>query len=133
MFRKIPFVKIPYERPTIQNNIFRWLSSKENEINSIKKIDDNENKKQLTDDNDKKKPFFMGYIEKIKGSKENKQEEERKGPFKNYYSYEERDKNKIMRYEEFIDRNTKKKDKENFIVRIFFYTYFFIFSAFKIT
>ncbi len=40
----------------------------------------------------------------------------RKQPFKYYFDEEERDKNKIVFYEEFFDRNTRIKDRENFMV-----------------
>ena len=61
------------------------------------------------------KKTFLGFVDKLMNKKEEKQEE-RKGPFKNYFEDEERDKKSIMYYEEFIERNTKKKDRENFMV-----------------
>lgn len=46
---------------------------------------------------------------------------ERKGPFKNYYEYDERDKKSIQRHEEFFDQTTRNKDRENFIVPFLFF------------
>jgi hypothetical protein len=42
-----------------------------------------------------------------------------KTPFKYYFEDEERDKNKIIFYENFFDKNTQKKDRENFMVSLF--------------
>jgi hypothetical protein len=96
--------------------LFRLLSSNDKEKNYLKTTE-NETKTKLTNSKDKTITLLTGYMKKFK-SKDDDEEagEERKGPFKNYFEEEERDKNKIMKYEEFIDRNTRNKDRENFIV-----------------
>jgi hypothetical protein len=63
--------------------------------------------------------YVQNLIEKVKNrGKEKKDDdgEERKGPFKNYYQDEERSKKSIQHYEEYFDKNCKKKDRENFMV-----------------
>lgn len=40
----------------------------------------------------------------------------RKKPFKFYFDDEEREKSKIVFYEEFFDQNTLRKDRDNFMV-----------------
>lgn len=87
---------------------FRSISSKSdqsenNEEKSIKKIERVE--------------ILQKYLKKLKFEKEEEKEEERKGPFKNYFQDEERNKRSIMYYEEYFDKNTKKKDRENFMVK----------------
>jgi len=96
--------------------LFRLLSSNDKEKIYLKTTE-NETKTKLTNTKDKTITLLTGYVKKFQ-SKDDDEEtgEERKGPFKNYFAEEERDKNKIMKYEEFIDRNTRNKDRENFIV-----------------
>ena len=118
MFRKFTSLKLFYAHPQNRNHFIRLLSTNDKEKSSIQKVVDTDQKDNIIDDAETKRPQILAFVDKFK-KKEEKKEEERKGPFKNYYTSEERDKNKIMRYEEFIDRNTAKKDKENFIVRSF--------------
>lgn len=59
------------------------------------------------------------FVRKARGEEDDydeSKEEKRKGPFKNYYEYDERSKKTIMFYEEYFDKNTKEKDRENFMV-----------------
>ena len=67
---------------------------------------------QKSDEKQKKPSIWQGKFQK----KKKEEEKERRGPFKYYFDDEERDKNKIVFYEEFFDLNTKKKDRENFMV-----------------
>lgn len=98
-------------------NILRFLNSTDKENSSLKKAE-NEIKSKALNVKDKTITILTGYMKKFKSKDDDEGKEERKGPFKNYYEYEERDKNKIIKYEEFIDRNTRNKDRENFIVWI---------------
>lgn len=97
---------------------WRLLSTKDETSKSLKKIDD-ENKKTDQTMPEKKAVesewVLQKYLNKIRNKKE-EQQEERKGPFKNYFEYEEREKKSIMFYEDFIDRNCKEKNRENFMV-----------------
>ena len=95
--------------------VFRLLSSNDKENSHLTKTE-NDTKDKILNTKDKTITLLTGYIKKFKSQDDDEKKEERKGPFKNYYEDEERDKNKIMKYEEFIDRNTRNKDRQNFIV-----------------
>lgn len=63
---------------------------------------------------------FDKYVRKMQGEEDDEEEnkkEERKGPFKNYFEEEERNKKTIMFYEEYFDKNTREKNRENFMVK----------------
>jgi hypothetical protein len=65
----------------------------------------------------KKDSFAVKIVKKLTNNEEEEEYEERKGPFKNYYEFEEREKKSIMFYEEFFEINTKQKNRENFMVK----------------
>ncbi|CAF0705802.1 unnamed protein product [Brachionus calyciflorus] len=82
----------------------RLLSSASNDDKSLKKVEKTEEK------------ILQKYLRKIRPKdEEEKEEEERKGPFKNYFEDEERNKSAIVFYEEYFDKNTKQKDRDNFM------------------
>lgn len=72
--------------------------------NSIKKLDE-----------DDIKPIIYDKPPPVKEQARTKRVT-RKKPFKHYFDEEERDKGKIVFYEEFFDQNTKLKDRDNFMV-----------------
>ena len=88
---------------------------------------------EVTDDEKKKTKLFtlsaskgvqviLDQIDRFReGTRRKEKEEERKGPFKDYRQAEERDKKQIMFYEEYFDKVAKKKDRENFMVKISLY------------
>ena len=77
------------------------------------------NNDSIVDESKESKPEIY---EKKKDSVqiEGKRKVTRKKPFKHYFDDEERDKNKIVFYEQFFDENTKRKDRDNFMVFNFF-------------
>lgn len=83
-------------------------------LNSTK---DQEEKVSLEKIDQKQEKLLQKYMKKVRfRGKEQEKEEERKGPFKNYFEDEERNKKSIMYYEEFFDKTTQQKDRENFMV-----------------
>ena len=78
----------------------RYLSSSED---SIKKI----NQEEIN-------PII--YNKPVSSEQSSKKRVTRKKPFKFYFDDEEREKNKIVFYEEFFDQNTRNKDRANFMV-----------------
>jgi hypothetical protein len=74
-----------------------------------------------------KKPILTRLVfpEERKSHKEKRNDDERKGPFKNYFESEERDKKQIMYYEEYFDTATRKKDLDNFMVNIYIYIFIY--------
>jgi hypothetical protein len=96
---------------------FTSESKKTNDENSIanRKPDENVVKQD-------KKPIMTKLLfPEIKSHEEKKEDEgsKRKGPFKNYFEDEERDKNKIAHYEEFFDTAARGKTAQHFIVPFF--------------
>lgn len=89
----------------LKANTLRFLSSQPTpppEENKLKKVDDSQkNEAQIYD----KPP-----------EPKTKRRVTRKQPFKFYFDDEEREKSKIVFYEEFFDQNTIKKDRDNFMV-----------------
>jgi hypothetical protein len=68
--------------------------------------------------------LVQSMIKKATGKDKEEEDEEkgekRKGPFKNYQETEERDKKQIMFYEEYFDKISKRKDRENFMASFFY-------------
>ena len=97
-----------------------------------KEIAQNENLPQKTTTSKKETPksvtlkeipvILDKYIKKARGEyDDNEEKEERKGPFKNYFEDDERNKKSIMFYEQYFEKNAKEKNRENFIVRYITY------------
>jgi hypothetical protein len=86
----------------LKANSNRLFSTESTENNTLKKVDDNKsNGAQIYDKSPESKT---------------KRRVTRKQPFKYYFDDEEREKSKIMFYENFFDQNTKYRDRDNFMV-----------------
>lgn len=109
------------------NSSFRYPIRLLTNNSSNKEIPQNENLPQKTTSKKetpksvtlKEIPVILDkYIKKARGEyDDNEEKEERKGPFKNYFEDDERNKKSIMFYEQYFEKNAKEKNRENFIVR----------------
>ena len=96
----------------IRHNLIKHLSRANSSDNKIKPIsvDDKTQQTQL-------------YEKKEETNQSDTQQPPFRKPFKYYFDSEERDKTKIVYYEEFFDQNTKLKDRKNFMVIFLVYSY----------
>lgn len=129
MYKNIEvLVKLDKIKSFCSSRGFKLSSNYLNKDDKISKIENKPIKKldeqQKPPVKEEPKNVLLKLFDKLRNKKEEKYEE-RKGPFKNYFEDEERDKKSIMYYEDFIDRNTKDKNRENFMVSFFSLKYFF--------
>lgn len=124
MFRRfsIQYLNLNYKNVKYSNIFNKYSTESIDQENdkSVKKDDQNKpNEKKLETI---KKPILTRLIfaEEKKSNKEKNDGEQRKGPFKNYFESEERDKKQIMFYEEYFETTARKKDLDNFMVRFLY-------------